>query len=166
LKEDQLKILKTMSEATGRMDINAFAKSLDFTPSQTIAQIQELSKEGFLHNSGHGYSFTTKGKNALKISAKVSDKTAFHFYEEMDKPLDISASSLVEFYIAIKQVCSESIDFHTNRGDFERWLSDALNDKELADDVAALKAKGFQGEKLRKLLLKAIDTKYGVGELL
>lgn len=166
MKEDQLKILKTMSEATGRMDINSFAKSLDFTPSQTMAQIQELSKEGFLHNSGHGYSFTTKGKNALKISAKVSDKTAFNFYEDMDKPLDISATSLEEFYRSIKQVCSESIDFHTYRGDFERWLGDVLNDKEIANEVTALKTKSFQGEKLRKALLKAIDTKYGIGDLL
>ncbi len=148
------------------MDMNMFAKAVNLTPSQTTAQIQELTREGFLQRVGHGYSLTAKGKNALKISAKVSEEAAFHFYSGIDKPLGFSAHSIAEFYSQIKQVSSNSLDFHLYREDFEHWLGDILYDKELAVETAKFKTKGLKGEELRKALLKTIDTKYGVGELL
>ena len=166
LKDEQLKILKTMSEATNRMDMNMFAKAVNLTPNQTIAQIQELTQEGFLHKVGHGYGLTAKGKNALKMSTQVSEENAFHFYLGVDQPLGFSARSLEEIYRLISQVCSDAIDFHLYRGDFERWLSDVLNDKELAIEIAEFRTEGLKGDELRKALLKAVDAKYGVGELL
>jgi len=155
-----------MSEATSRMDMNMFAKAVNLTPNQTTAQIQELTREGFLQKVGHGYSLTAKGKNALKISTKVSEEAAFHFYSGIDKPLGFSAHSIEEFYSQIKQVCSDSLDFHFYREDFERWLGDVLHDKELASEASKFKTKGIKGEELRKALLKIVDAKYGVGELL
>lgn len=166
LKDDQLKILKTMSEATSKMDMNMFAKAVNLTPSQTTAQIQELTREGFLQKVDHGYSLTAKGKNALKISTKVSEEAAFHFYSGIDKPLDFSAHSIEEFYSVINRVSSDSLDFHLYREDFERWLGDLLHDKELSIEAEKFRTKGLKGDELRKALLKTLDTKYGVGELL
>ena len=166
MKEDQLKILKTMSETTNRMDMNTFAKAVNLTPNQTMAQIQEMTQEGFLQKVGHGYGLTAKGKNAIKMSTQVSEEASFHFYVGIDKPLGFSAHSLEEFYRIVKQVYADALDFHLYRGDFERWLGDVLNDKELTSQVDALKTEGLKGEDLRKAILKAIDDKYGVGELL
>jgi hypothetical protein len=38
--------------------------------------------------------------------------------------------------------------------------------EELAETFGVLKTAGLKGEDLRKALLKAVDAKYGVGELL
>jgi predicted transcriptional regulator len=48
LKEEQFKVLKTIGEATTRMDLSMFAQKINLTPTETIHQIQELAKEGFL----------------------------------------------------------------------------------------------------------------------
>ena len=166
MKDEQLRILKTMSEATNRMDLTMFAHAVNLAPNQAIAQVQELAREGFLHRVGTGYGLTEKGKNALKISVQVSEEKAFHFYVGVDKPLGFNARSIEEFYRMARQVCSDALDFHLYRGDFERWISDVAGDKELAVEIGAFKASELKSEELRKALLKAIDTHYGVGELL
>jgi Mn-dependent DtxR family transcriptional regulator len=166
LKEEQIKILKTMNEATSRMDLNMFAEAVNLNPNQAIAMVQELAREGFLRKVGGGYGLTEKGKNVLKIFMQVPSDLAFHFYVEVDKPLGFSAQSLEEFYRLVKEACSDSLEFHLYRGDFERWLQDVLKDGELAEAVAGLKTDELKGEDLRKAILKAIDAKYGVGDLL
>ena len=98
LKEEQFKVLKTMSEATSRMDINMFAKKVNLTPNQTIQQIQELAKEGFLQKIGNGYGITEKGKAALKAFTAVPEDMGFHFYLGIDQPADLTAKTLEEFY--------------------------------------------------------------------
>ncbi|MCW3998801.1 MAG: DUF5752 family protein [Candidatus Bathyarchaeota archaeon] len=166
MNEEHLKILKTMHEATSRMDINMFAQAINLTPNQTMAQVQKLAAEGFLHRVGAGYGLTEKGKNALKLSQQVPEDKSFQFYIGMDLPLGFSARSLEEFYRLARQVCSDSLDFHLYRGDFEGWFRSVLGDGELADEVAALKAEALNGEALRKALLKVIDARYGINELL
>jgi predicted transcriptional regulator len=166
LKEQQIKVLKTMNEATARMDLNAFAQAVNLSPNQAIAIVQELASEGFLRKVGSGFGVTEKGKNALKVSTPVIAELGFSFYAGVDKPLCFTATSLEEFYRFVGQVCVDSLEFHLFRGDFERWLCDVVKDSEVAETVAALKTAELMGEDLRKALLKAIDAKYGIEELL
>ena len=166
MKDTQLNVLKTMSEATSRMDLTVFSQAVNLTPNETIAMIQQLATDGFLHKVGTGYGLTEKGKNALKVMVQVPEDKVFSFYVDVDKPLGFSAQSLEEFYRLAKQVCSDSLEFHLFRGDFENWFQDVLGDKELAFDVSALETTGLKGEELRKALLNAIDARYGIGELL
>ena len=165
MKEQQIRILKIMNEATNRMDLNMFAQAVNLSPNQAIAEVQELASEGFLRKVGGGFGLTEKGKNALKAYVLVSSELGFNFYVDVDKPLGFSAQSIGEFYRLIKQVCSDSVEFHLFRGDFENWLTDVCKDFELAQAFAALKTDGLRGEDLRKALLKAMDSKYGIGEL-
>ena len=154
-----------MNEATNRMDLNMFAQAVNLTPNQAIAEVQQLASEGFLRKVGGGFGLTEKGKNALKAYVLVSAELGFNFYVGVDKPLGFSARSLEEFYRLIRQVCSDALEFHLYRGDFENWLRDVCKDAELTEAFEALKTDGLKGEDLRKALLKAIDTKYGIGEL-
>jgi hypothetical protein len=80
--------------------------------------------------------------------------------------LGIYAQSLEEFYRQIKQVCSDSLSFHLYRGDFENWIRDVLGDNELAEEVGNLKELKLNGEELRRDLIKTIDSRYGVNDLL
>jgi len=166
LNEEHIKILKTMNEATNRMDINMFAQAVNLNPNQAIAEVQELAKEGFLRKVGGGFGLTEKGRNALKMFTTVPGEMSFHFYVDVDKPLGFAALTLEEFYRFIKQVVTDSLEFHLYRGDFENWLRDVCKDLELAVAFGALKTEGLKSEDLRKALLKVIDAKYGVGDLL
>lgn len=165
LKDEQLRILKAMHEATTRMDFNTFAQVVNLEPDQAMAEMQLLAKEGFLQRNGKGFRVTEKGKNALKITQTYPDR-AFQFYVDVDKPLGIGAQSMEEFYRQIRQVCSDSLDFHLYRGDFQNWINEVLGDSELADEVGNLKELKLNGEELRKDLIKTIDARYGVGDLL
>ncbi len=166
MKEQQLRILKTMHQATSRMDLTMFAQAVDLNPNQAIAEVQELAQAGFLQRAGNGYGLTEKGKNTLKVFTPVPSDKAFNFYVGMDKPLGFTAQSLEEFYRLVKQVCSDSLDFHLYRGDFENWLRDVLGDVPLAQEIGKLKAAELKSEELRKAILKTIDARYVVGELL
>lgn len=166
MKDEKLFILKTMHEATNRMDLTSFAQAVNLNPNQAIEQIHELTKEGFLQKSQKGYSLSDKGINALKINQAVPSDKSFNFYIDIDRPLGISAQSIEEFYRQIKQVCSDALDFHLFRGDFENWIRDVILDDELAAEVGNLKNSEMHVGELRKNLLNAIDAKYGVAELL
>ncbi len=165
MKEEQIRVLKTISQATNRMDINTFAHAVNLTPNQAMATLQDLAKEGFLRRVGNGYGLTAKGKNLLKATAQVPAEFAFNFYLGVDKPLGLTAQSLAEFYVLTSQVGSDSLDFHLYRGDFERWISEVCKDTTLSEAFSGLKASGLKGEELRQAILEAIDAKYDIGEL-
>jgi predicted transcriptional regulator len=166
LKEEQFRILKIMNEATNRMDLSMFAQAVNLNQNQAISEVQELAKEGFLRKVGGGFGLTEKGKNAIKAYVSFSADLGFNFYVDVDKPLGFSAFSLDEFYRTIKQVCSDSLEFHLYRGDFEKWLQEVCKDEDLAKSFGNIKVEMLKGEDLRKALLQTIDDKYGVGELL
>ena len=99
MKEQQLKVLKTMIEATSRMDLNMFAKKVNLSPNQTIQLIQELAKEGFLLRSEGGYGITEKGKAVLKAFTPVPEEMSFHFYlRHQSARRLILRQTLEEFY--------------------------------------------------------------------
>ena len=166
MNEEQFKVLKALVEATSRMDINTFAQKVDLTSDQTIHVIQELAKEGFLQKVGGGYGITKRGKAALKAFMPVPKDMGFHFYYGINQPSDLNAESLEQFYKVIKQISTESLEFHLYRGDFENWLKEACKEPDLASEFEDVKAAGFKGEELRKELLKALDVKYGIEGLL
>jgi hypothetical protein len=166
LKETHIKILKTMNEATNRMDLNMFAEAVNLTPNQAIAEVQELATIGFLRKVGGGFGLTEKGRTALKAFTTFASEVSFHFYVGIDKPLGFSAQSLIEFYRLTKQVTADSLEFHLYRGDFENWLREVCRDSELAMALGNLKTDELKGEALRNALLNAIDARYGINELL
>jgi hypothetical protein len=155
-----------MNEATNRMDLTMFAQAVNLNPNQAIAEIQELAKEGFLRKVGGGFGLTEKGKKTIKFFMQVPNELGFNFYVDFGKPLGFIALSIEQFYRFIKQVSADSLEFHLYRGDFENWLKEVVKDEELTETFGVLKTTGLKGEDLRKALLKAVDAKYGVGELL
>lgn len=166
MNEERFKVLKTMNEATSRMDIHMFAEAVGLTSEQAIAKIQELAKLGFLRKVNGGFSVTDKGKRALKAFVQVPNGKEFSFYVWYDKPLGFSSASLQEFYRDVRRVFDVSLEFHFNRGDFESWVRWVCEDADLADVFAKLKSAGVKGEELRKALLRAIDERYGVKDLI
>jgi DNA-binding Lrp family transcriptional regulator len=159
--EEQLKVLKVMSEVTSRIDMNTFAQMVGLNPSQTIERMQDLVNGGLIRKVGGGYGITEKGKAILKAITPVPKDTAFHFYTGVGQPTGFSAESLKDFYEIVKRVAAESLNFHLYRGDFENWIRNALKDAVLADELASMKTGMLKGEELRQKILKAIAARYG-----
>ena len=159
--EEQLKVLKVMSEVTRRIDMNTFAQMVGLNPSQTVERMQDLVNSGFIRKLSGGYGITEKGKAVLRAITPVPKDKAFHFYMGFGQPTGFSAESLKNFYEIVKRVAAESLDFHLYRGDFENWIKNALRDSVLADELANLKIERLKGEELRQEIQKAIVARYG-----
>ena len=54
----------------------------------------------------------------------------FYFCVEIGKYTGISAASYEDFLASIKRVEAKSLNFHIERGDFEKWVSDVLKDED------------------------------------
>jgi len=161
LTEEQLRVLKGMSQITSRIDLNSFAQMVGLNPNRTIECVQELVNSGLAKKTGGGYGITEKGKAILKAITPVPKETAFHFYTGIGHPTGFSAESLKDFYKIVKQVAAESLEFHLYRGDFENWIKAAFEDAALARELASLKSANVKGEELRKEIITAIAAKYG-----
>ena len=96
--DEQLKVLKVMSEVTSRIDMNAFSQMVGLNPSQTVERMQDLVNSGFIRKMGGGYGITEKGKAILKAITSVPKESAFHFYTGIGQPTGFSAENLKDFY--------------------------------------------------------------------
>ena len=158
--EEQLKVLKIMSEVTSRIDMNAFAQLVNLNLNQTIERMQDLVDAGLIRKLGSGYSITEKGKTVLKAITSIPKDLAFHFYTEVGKPAGFSAGSLRDFYEIVKRISVKSVEFHLYRGDFENWIKTAFKDEALANELARLKNAKITGEEIRQEILKSIVSIY------
>jgi hypothetical protein len=84
----------------------------------------------------------------VETSKTVSSEEAFRFYRGVGQPLDISSRSLAEFADAVLGVDPDSVKFHVERGDFERWFR-SLGEQALANQVSGLRGKGISPQELR-----------------
>ena len=71
----------------------------------------------------------------LKI---VPREKAFYFFTSIGNYAGASASSLKEFVTIIKDVDIKSLEFHLYRGDFDKWITDVLQDNTLAGEIKRL----------------------------
>jgi Family of unknown function (DUF5752) len=95
---------------------------------------------------------------AERILAKVSHERGFHFYIGLGVPTDVFALSLQEFGAKLKTVDVKSLEFHTRRGDFEKWAY-MLGDGELAKSLMKLREDNTAGERLREELVRIVQTR-------
>jgi predicted transcriptional regulator len=160
--EQQVKILKLMSEITSRIDLNEFAKKVGLTSTEILVQMQELARQGYLRRAGGGFTITDKGKDALKPYRNVASEKQFQFYMALDQPTGLSVGSIAEFCEVTAKVDVASLEFHLSRGDFENWFQDAAQEPVFAAELVKIKASNLTGEDLRNAILKAATTRYSL----
>ncbi len=83
----------------------------------------------------------------------------FTFFHEFARPTSMTAHSLHEFGRAINSAPEQTLQYHLERGDFERWISQVLGDKILAQKIALTAREGVKGERLRKKLAAVIEAR-------
>jgi hypothetical protein len=97
-------------------------------------------------------------KDPLRI---VPHSQGFHFYTAVGDYCGVTAHSLEEFANALQYVCSESVLFHFERGDFQKWIRDVIGDNELAQEVDDIKMceRHLSSECCRKELVDKVKVR-------
>lgn len=87
----------------------------------------------------------------------VPREKAFYFFTSIGNYTGVSASSLKEFVEKINEVNVKSLEFHLYRGDFEKWVTEVLQDEELSEELRKLQKLNLNGEPLRNQLYKTVS---------
>jgi len=94
-----------------------------------------------------------------KILRTVPREKAFYFFTSIGNYTGVSASSLKEFMEKINEVNVKSLEFHLYHGDFEKWISEVLQDEELAVEVRKLQKFNLTGDALRNQLYVTVSRR-------
>ena len=97
-----------------------------------------------------------------RILRKVPRENAFYFFTSIGNYTGESATSLEEFVKKVKEVNVKSLEFHLYRGDFEKWVTETLEDEELAEKIRSLKSLSPTGSSLRDQLYLIVSKRYEV----
>jgi len=95
-------------------------------------------------------------REATRILRTVKDGEAFYFYAAVGQPTGEKAANLLDFLEKIKTVKLESLTFHLQRKDFQKWLRKNIGDSELAKKVGSIRA--TIDDKTRTRLLMTIEN--------
>ncbi len=90
----------------------------------------------------------------------LSREEAFYFFASIGNYIGESAASLKEFLEKIGSVDTQSLEFHLQREDFEKWVSGTLGDTKLAAQIKDLKNQKLTGENLRTQLCIIIARRH------
>ena len=89
----------------------------------------------------------------------VPREKAFYFFTSIGNYTGASALSMKEFMEKVNEVNVKSLEFHMYRGDFEKWVSEVLQDGELASDIRRLQKLNLMGEPLRNQLFLTVSRR-------
>ncbi len=98
--------------------------------------------------------------NASKIPRIVPREKAFYFFTSVGNYTGMSAASLKEFNEKMNEVNTKSLEFHLQRGDFEKWVDEVLQDKDLAFEIRRLQKFNLTGDALRNQLSMAVSRRF------
>lgn len=96
---------------------------------------------------------------AKRVLRQLSVAKGFTFFHGFARRSQRAVRSLNEFHSALRTVDLESIRFHMERGDFERWIRQVVGDDQLAGMMAKLSDGRLIGEKLRRRILGVVERR-------
>ena len=95
-----------------------------------------------------------------RILRELSKNEAFYFFTSIGNYTGECATSLEDFIKKIKTVSVKSIEFHLYREDFEKWVAETLEDRELAQEIENLQKQNTTEEILREKLSAIVSKRY------
>jgi hypothetical protein len=98
---------------------------------------------------------TLEKPKGLSLLNTVPFESGFHFYTELGKYTGITACSTVEFAEKLQTIPIQSVTFHFQRQDFQKWFKNTIGDEELAMRIDQVMAQPSD-EYLRKDLFKTV----------
>ena len=99
-----------------------------------------------------------KPKN-LNLLKTVPFENGFHFFTELGKYTGITAIGTVEFAEKLQMIPVQSVAFHFQRQDFQRWFKITVGDEELAQRIDQINLWTHDDENLRKKLSETVQNR-------
>jgi hypothetical protein len=96
--------------------------------------------------------------SSAKFLNNIPYESGFHFFTAIGCCTGITATNLNEFAAKLEIVPAESVDFHFQRKDFQKWIAETIGDKELAEAVSIFGA-ARSAENLRKEMLRVVQER-------
>lgn len=93
-----------------------------------------------------------KEETTSRILRIVPREKAFYFFTSIGNYTGESAGSLKEFMEKVNGVNVKSLEFHLYRGDFEKWITEVLQDESLAMELRKIQRVNLTGDALRSQL--------------
>jgi hypothetical protein len=87
-----------------------------------------------------------------KFLSSVPFESGFRFFTAIGNYTGTTAISLDEFTTKLQIVPAESVKFHFERKDFQKWIKGTIKDRELAEKINGV-IQGQSAENLRKEML-------------
>jgi len=100
-------------------------------------------------------SAVAQSRRALSV---VKYDCGFHFYITLGNYTGVTATSLQDLAQKMRTVSLDSIKFHFERGDFQRWIRYIFCDPELAERIGLISPE-FSAEDLRKEIINKIESR-------
>jgi alpha-amylase len=99
-------------------------------------------------------------ENRVRLASITADDP-FLFYKGVGEEnyTGIIAWSLKGFLKALEEVDIKSLEFHSSRGDFEKWAGNSLRDKKLEEKLRKVRLSKLKGGELRKTLIKTLSER-------
>ena len=95
----------------------------------------------------------------LNLINTVPFEKSFQFYTELGKNTGITAGSTIEFAEKLQIVPIQSVTFHFQRQDFQRWFRNVIGDEELAKRIDQINVWTHDDENLRKKLSETVQNR-------
>jgi menaquinone-dependent protoporphyrinogen IX oxidase len=95
----------------------------------------------------------------LNLLKTVPFENAFQFFIELRKNTGITASGTVEFAEKLQIIPIQSVTFHFQRQDFQRWLKITIGDEEIAKRIDQINVWTHDDENLRKELSETVQNR-------
>ena len=162
MNSERLRIIQALNELDAPTSIDKIAAKSGLTRGKVLGNLPRLCLDGLVDKRGRLYAIMDRGRVILRELELVPEDKAFYFYLGENKPAGLAARSLKEFYDAVKTVDSTSLEFHVQRGDFEKWIREVLGDEELAAEIAELRPANLSGDSLRNKLCENIGRNYKI----
>jgi hypothetical protein len=97
-------------------------------------------------------------ESTSKLLRKVSIPDAFLFFSDAEHYTGEFATSLAKLAEKLDIVPLKSIEFHFQRGDYEKWVGRTLGDNDLAGRLSSID-RSMQGEELRTIMRRIIQRR-------
>ncbi|MEM1539449.1 MAG: DUF5752 family protein [Candidatus Bathyarchaeia archaeon] len=99
-------------------------------------------------------------ENRVRLTA-IAANEPFLFYRGLGEEnfTGVAAWTLKGFLKALKEIDLDSLEFHSQRGDFVKWARLSLRDEKLAENFEKIGLSGLKGDKLRKALVNVVEKR-------
>jgi alpha-amylase len=100
-------------------------------------------------------------ENRVRLAAVAADEP-FLFYTGVGEKYYTgkTAQSLKGFTKNLQEINAKSLEFHSRRGDFEKWAEKSLRDKKLAAQLKKVESSKLEGEPLRKAMVTVLTKRF------